>query len=156
MLKAGRIATLQRRALIHAGESFAMETTLTGNSERRVMADARAAGHKINLVYVGLADALISLARVRERVARGGHDIPAQIIMRLYAKSLLNLPAAMDFAERVFLLDNTGTRHRLLVTIDNRQIRHQSQYLPAWAKVAILGAAKLAWRMAICAFNSFL
>jgi predicted ABC-type ATPase len=142
MLKAGRIAALKRRMLIHAGESFAMETTLTGNSERRVMADARAAGYKITLVYVGLANALTSFVRVRERVASGGHDIPAQIIMRRYAKSLVNLPAAIAFAERVFILDNTGARHRLLVTINRGQIRHQSQRLPAWTRVVILEAAK--------------
>jgi predicted ABC-type ATPase len=86
MLKAGRIAAMQRRALIQAGQSFAMETTLTGQSELRMMADAQAAGYKITLVYVGLADALTSLARVRERVARGGHDVPAAIIMRRYKK----------------------------------------------------------------------
>jgi len=140
MLKAGRIAALQRRALIQAAQNFAMETTLTGHSELRVMADARAAGYKITLVYVGLADELTSLARVRERVARGGHDIPAPIIMRRYAKSLANLPAAMDLADRIFILDNTGARHRLLVTVDHGQLRHQSPGMPAWAKAAILDA----------------
>jgi predicted ABC-type ATPase len=130
MLKAGRIAALQRRALIQAGQSFAMETTLTGHSELRMMADAQAAGYKITLVYVGLANALTSLARVRERVARGGHDIPAPIIVRRYAKSLANLAAAIEIADRVFILDNTSARHRLLATIDNGQVRHQSPRMP--------------------------
>ncbi len=142
MLKAGRIAALQRRALIQAAQNFAMETTLTGHSELRVMADAQAAGYKITLVYVGLADALTSLARVRERVARGGHDIPAPIILRRYAKSLANLPAAIEIADRIFILDNTSARHRLLATIDNGQVMHQSPHMPEWAKEAILNAAK--------------
>jgi predicted ABC-type ATPase len=139
MLKAGRIAAVQRRALIQAAQNFAMETTLTGHSELRVMADAQAAGYKITLVYVGLANALTSLARVRERVARGGHDIPATIIMRRYQKSLANLPAAMEIAERLFILDNTGARHRLLVTIDQGRTRHQSLHMPAWVK-RVLGS----------------
>jgi predicted ABC-type ATPase len=142
MLKAGRIAAMQRRALIEAGQSFAMETTLTGHSELRMMADAQAAGYKITLVYVGLADALTSLARVRERVARGGHDIPAPIILRRYAKSLVNLPTAIKFANRTFILDNTGARHRLLVTIDRGQIRHQSSRMPEWAMAAVAETAK--------------
>ncbi len=137
MLKAGRIAALQRRTLIEAGQSLAIETTLTGHSELRVMADAQAAGYKITLVYVGLAKALNSLVRVRERVARGGHDVPAEIIMRRYAKSLANLPAAIAFAERTFILDNTGTRHRLLFTIDHGQLRNRSPSMPAWAIAAI-------------------
>jgi predicted ABC-type ATPase len=77
-----------------------------------------------------LTIALTSLARVRERVARGGHDIPAPIIMRRYAKSLANLPRAIDLADRTFILDNTGPRHRLLATIDNGQVRHQSSRIP--------------------------
>ena len=141
MFKAGRMAALQRRALIQAGQSFALETTLTGHSELRVMADAQAAGYKITLVYVGLADALISLARVRERVARGGHDIPGPIIMRRYCKSLANLRAAIELADRIFILDNTGARHRLLATIDRAQIRHQSPHIPQWTMTAILNAA---------------
>lgn len=140
MLKAGRIAALKRRALIQAGTSFAMETTLTGHSELRVMADAQAAGYKITLVYVGLADALTSLARVRERIARGGHGIPAPVILRRYAKSLANLPAAISLADRIFLLDNTSARHRLLATIDNGQVRHRSPHMPDWAKAAIVDA----------------
>ncbi len=140
MLKAGRIAALQRRALIQTAQNFAMETTLTGHSELRMMADAQAAGYKITLVYVGLADALTSLARVRERVARGGHDIPAPIILRRYAKSLVNLPSAIRFADRIFILDNTSVRHRLLATLDQGQVRHQSPHMPAWAKAAIFDA----------------
>jgi predicted ABC-type ATPase len=117
-----------------------METTLTGHSELRVMANAQAAGYKITLVYVGLADALTSLARVRERVARGGHDVPAHIILRRYAKSLTNLKQAIDLADRTFILDNTGARHRLLVTINQGQVRHKSPRMPEWANAAILNA----------------
>jgi len=141
MLKAGRIAALRRRALIQALQNLAMETTLTGHSEFRMMAEARAANYKITLVYVGLADALTSLARVRERVARGGHNIRAEIIIRRYAKSLANLRAAIEIADRTFILDNTGPRHRLLVTIDRGQVRHRSPRMPEWAKAAILDAA---------------
>jgi predicted ABC-type ATPase len=137
LLQAGRIAVSDRRALIGDGRSFGMETTLTGHSELRVMADARAAGYKITLVFLGLDDPLISLARVRERVARGGHDVPAPIVLRRYAKSLANLPAAIGLADRCFILDNTGHRHRLLITIDEGQVRHPSRFLPDWARRSV-------------------
>jgi predicted ABC-type ATPase len=132
-MRAGRIAASQRRALIESRRNLAIETTLTGHSELRLMADARAAGYKITLVFLGLNDALTSLARVRERVARGGHNVPTPILLRRYTKSLANLPVAINFADRCFLLDNSGSRHRLLATIDQGQVRHQSQHTPAWA-----------------------
>jgi len=137
MLKAGRLATSERRTLIQRGQHLAIETTLTGHSELRVMAEAHAAGYKITLVFLGLDDALTSLARVRERVARGGHDVPVPIILRRYAKSLASLPAAIDLADRCFILDNSQSRHRLLVTIDQGKIRHPSRQLPGWAKKII-------------------
>ena len=43
MLKAGRIAVSERQALTRDGQTFAMETRLTGQSELRVMAGAKAA-----------------------------------------------------------------------------------------------------------------
>jgi len=137
MLKAGRIAAAERRAYIRAGQSFAIETTLTGRSERRIMEEARAAGYKITLVFLGLDDALTALARVRERVAQGGHDVPAPTVLSRYAKSLTNLPAALALADRAFILDNTGPRHRLLLALEDGQPRHVSRQLPAWVRGAL-------------------
>jgi predicted ABC-type ATPase len=90
-------------------------------------------------VFVGVDDALTSLARVRERVAQGGHDIPVPIILRRYAKSLANLPAAVTFADRCFILDNTRGRHKLLLTIDNGRIMATRRGLPDWAMPLIAG-----------------
>jgi predicted ABC-type ATPase len=137
MLKAGRIAAARRRDLLRAGHSFAIETTLTGHSELRVMSDARRAGYKTNLVYVGVDDALTALGRVRERVARGGHDVPSTIVLRRYAKSVANLVIAVPLFDRCFILDNTGNRHRLLATIDKGRVRHASRRLPDWARTVI-------------------
>jgi predicted ABC-type ATPase len=85
MLKAGKLAASRRRALLRARESLAIETTLTGHSELRVMRDARDAGFKVTLVFVNVRNALTSIARVRERVAAGGHDVPSAIVRRRYA-----------------------------------------------------------------------
>jgi predicted ABC-type ATPase len=140
LLKAGRMAASERRRLIQRGQSFAMETTLTGDSELRAMADAQAAGYKTTLLYLGLADALTSLARVRERVAQGGHDVPMPTVLRRYAKSLGNLAAAMDLADRCLILDNTRSRHRLLMTIDDGRVSHASLHLPKWTTKAVAAA----------------
>ena len=137
MLKAGRIAAAERRAYIRGRQSFAIETTLTGQSERRIMEEARAAGYKVTLVFLGLDDALIALARVRERVAQGGHDVPAPTVLARYAKSLANLPAALALTDRAFILDNTGPRHRLLLALEDGQARSVSRQLPTWARNAL-------------------
>lgn len=101
------------------------------------MSDTRRAGYKTNLVYVGVDDALTALGRVRERVARGGHDVPSTIVLRRYAKSVANLVIAVPLFDRCFILDNTGNRHRLLATIDKGRVRHASRRLPDWARTVI-------------------
>ena len=141
MLQAGRIAHEHRVALMRDMRSFAMETTLSGRGELRVLADAKAAGYKITLVFIGLRSAFHSLARVRERVARGGHDVPVPVILRRHARSLAHLPTAMGLADRCFILDNTGMRPRLLISVDQGRVRHISQPLPAWARSLILDHA---------------
>jgi predicted ABC-type ATPase len=142
MLRAGRLAASERRALLKAEQSFAFETTLTGHSEIRVMEQARKAGYKANLVFIGVADGLTALARVREREAVGGHSVPAELVMRRYSKSLTNLPAALRLADRCFILDNTGTRPRLLMTIDGGRARNVSRNLPNWVRRAIPQAVR--------------
>ena len=137
MLRAGRLAATERRALLARGESLAIETTLTGHSELHLLRRARTAGYKTNLVFVGLDDATVALARVREREALGGHSVPADLVLRRYSKSLANLGTALALADRCFVLDNTGNRFRLLLTFDDGQVRHLSRRLPAWAQRAI-------------------
>jgi predicted ABC-type ATPase len=140
MLRAGKIAAGRRDALLNAGESFAIETTLTGHSEQRLMRDARRAGYKINLVFVYVDDARAAVARVRERVARGGHDVPTKIILRRYAKSLVNLPSTVSLADRCFIIDNTQDRPRLLLTIDEGRVRRISRQLQGWVRAAVPSA----------------
>ena len=54
-----------------------------------------------------MAQTRVALQRVAARVARGGHDVPAQDVIRRYARSLENLPRAMQLADKVTILDNS-------------------------------------------------
>jgi predicted ABC-type ATPase len=114
IVQAGRRAVAQRDRLLHAGRTFAIETTLTGHSELEFMRAARLRGYKVNLVYVMLSSAEQSNSRVVLRVAAGGHDVPEQDVFRRFGRSLENLPAAMKASDRVRILDNSGRSYRLV------------------------------------------
>lgn len=101
------------------------------------MRDASAAGFKVNLVYVGIPNAAASAARVSTRVQAGGHDVALAETDRRYARTMGNLPEAMRIADRTFVLDNSGERHRLLLTRENDRTRFEARSLPAWAVAAI-------------------
>ncbi|UCZ57662.1 zeta toxin family protein [Desulfurispirillum indicum] len=76
---------------IIAGEDFAFETTLAGRSYVRLIERLREEGWRVELIYLALADVEMSKMRVAERVAHGGHNIPAKDIVRRFPRSLNNL-----------------------------------------------------------------
>jgi len=114
-LQASRIALAERTARLAAGESFVVETTLSGHSEIELMRRAAVLGFKVNLVFVGLAHPDLSSNRVALRVTRGGHDVPQEDVTRRFGRILANLPVAMAAAERTIILDNSGRRPRLVL-----------------------------------------
>lgn len=132
--KAGRIAIEQRHALLKLGCSFAIETTLSGQSECAFMKDALDRGFKVNLVFVGISSVLQSRSRVAERILRGGHAVPPADIERRFGRSMSHLTQAIQIAHRVLLLDNSGKRLRLLVSCENGRIKHISAHLPRWVQ----------------------
>lgn len=76
VIQAGRQAVAERRAHLLARRSFAIETTLTGNSSLDLIHQAITSDYKINLVFIGLDDVALSMARVASRVLAGGHNVP--------------------------------------------------------------------------------
>lgn len=88
---AGRLYLAEIETCIEAGEDFAFETTLSGKSYVKLIARLKAAGWEVQLFYLALPGADLSKSRVAERVAHGGHHIPAKDIERRYPRSLKNL-----------------------------------------------------------------
>ena len=131
-IQSGRLAVRERAALLGAGQSFAIETTLTGHSELDLMRAAACAGFKVNLVYVGLRDVQHSIGRVLERVARGGHDVPLADLLRRFDRSLANLPEAMQLADRVILIDNSGKRRQLVLSREGGRVKYAAPSPPGW------------------------
>jgi predicted ABC-type ATPase len=138
ILEAGKIALRQRSELLAAKQPFAIETTLSGNSEIRLMRDAANAGYKVNLAFVGIESALISQGRVTHRVSLGLHFVPSDDIIRRYPRSMENLPIAMRLAARSILLDNTGEGFRLLLIREQGRKPTVAKKLPAWLVRAVL------------------
>jgi predicted ABC-type ATPase len=101
------------------------------------MARAATAGFKVNLVYVGLDDVKLSLRRVATRVAKGGHDIARDDILRRYGRSMASLRQILPLIDRVFVFDNSESRRRLVFCREDGRTKFISKSLPAWAEKAI-------------------
>jgi len=73
--------------LVEAGADFVVETTLANLTYAQKLPDWRRRGYLVSLVYVRLDSAEDAIARVRKRVAAGGHGIPEDVIRRRFGKS---------------------------------------------------------------------
>ncbi|MDR6935457.1 hypothetical protein [Luteibacter sp. 3190] len=97
------------RRLDHAvatGSAYAFETTLGGNTvPRRIAAAART--HDVLMWFCGLSSPEQHIARVRARVAAGGHDIPEAKIRERYLTAMENLIALMPSIASLQIYDNS-------------------------------------------------
>jgi len=105
---AGRLMLQRMKALIEARSDFAFETTLSGRTYLPLLRTMRVAGYRIRLEFLWVADLAVSRERVRQRVTKGGHDIPGSVQERRFHAGIRNL--AIDyrrFCDHWRLFDNT-------------------------------------------------
>jgi predicted ABC-type ATPase len=88
---AARQVLISAERHIKKGESFAVETTLAGMHYLQRMVDARNRSFEVVLVYIGTENVEINLARIRDRVLTGGHDVPESDVRRRYQRSFKSL-----------------------------------------------------------------
>ena len=91
LLAASRLFLGGIESCIAQREDFAFETTLAGRSYLKLIRRLRVEGWRVELIYLALPTMEMSKLRVAERVAHGGHNIPAADIERRFARSLRNL-----------------------------------------------------------------
>ena len=148
-----------RRLLEFAIESrmnFALETTLGGTTIPRLLNEAAATGVRVLVWFVGLASPQQHIARVRARVAAGGHDIPEEMILERWDNSRRNLVLLMPFLTELRVFDNSqesdpqaGTipmPRQLLYCRDGAIVDPPFELLsmtPEWAKPIVAQALKL-------------
>lgn len=137
IVRAGRIAVERRGLLLRDRENVSIETTLSGNSALSFMSRAAVLGYQITLIYVGIQSVELSAARVRDRVASGGHDVPDDAIVRRYPDSINRLAQALEIAHNAFIFDNSGEVRRLLLQRVEKATLAVEPNLPKWFRQAV-------------------
>lgn len=107
---AGRIMLAQIAAHVRRQDSFAFETTLSGRVYACRIPQWRAQGYEVNLWFLSLPDPETAIARVRQRVREGGHDVPEAVIRRRFDAGRRNFETVYrPLADSWVLYDNSGT-----------------------------------------------
>jgi predicted ABC-type ATPase len=136
---AQRVADEERLASVVLRRSFVTETVLSDPVGAKVamLNDARGRGYEVWLFFIGIGSPELSRARVHERVSsRKGHDVPADKIEARYARTLANLPRAIEAASIAVLFDNdlAEAPYRFVALFEQGSLVRSSALRPEWAK----------------------
>ena len=108
-VRAGRIMLEQIHEHVRKGEGFAFETTLSGRIYMRLIPRWQAEGYIVKLFFLRLPLPEMAIARVRQRVAAGGHNVPEDVIRRRFDAGREHFESSYKpLADEWVLYDNSG------------------------------------------------
>jgi len=135
---------------------YAFETTLGANTMTALIGEASKT-HAVHVWFCGLDSPERHIARVRARVARGGHDIPEEKIRQRYEKSQVNLIGLLPALDVLNVYDNSTEAGddgeipdpRLLLHVEQGRVLYPSDVeelarTPEWAMAIVEAALELA------------
>jgi predicted ABC-type ATPase len=105
--RAWEYGRLQLKTAIANGTNYAFETTLGAKTIPDMLA-AAAQTHNVVMVFCGLSSPEQHIARVRSRVASGGHDIPENKIRERWVGSRANLIKLLPRLAHLLVFDNSS------------------------------------------------
>lgn len=118
-IEAGRLQLERIEVLLNKEVNFSIETTLATKSYVSLIHRAKAKGYKVKLLFFWLPSPEVAIARVRKRVAEGGHNIPEDVIRRRYKAGLRNLfERYMPIVDSWQLRSNADSESQLIAMAD--------------------------------------
>ena len=122
-IEAGRLMLSRIKELLYKNESFSIETTLATRSYFRLIDKAHQQGYKVTLLYFWLKSPEQAIERVAERVSKGGHNIPQDIIIRRYYEGIDNLfKIYTPIVDTWVLVNNSETPRGIIATGGKDQV----------------------------------
>jgi predicted ABC-type ATPase len=139
---AAAVAAAARNECLAQRQSFATETVFSHPSKVALLRAANDAGYRTYLHIVLIPESL-AVARVAERVADGGHQVPEDKVRGRYARLWGHLAIAIGVVNEARVYDNSDPRTplRLIATyIDGH--RAGTPEWPAWVPDELRAAGR--------------
>ena len=113
--RAANIAAVTRiyswlEASIAAYQTIGVETVLSTEKYRALVLAAKAHGFEVRLIYILLSSPELAVERVKLRVGKGGHHVPATKIRQRRVRSLKQLPWFLKNSDLAWIFDNSGAK----------------------------------------------
>ncbi|OEU46426.1 MAG: hypothetical protein BA862_10075 [Desulfobulbaceae bacterium S3730MH12] len=134
--RAATLATRIREDLINQGASFCFETVFSHESKIDFIANAKARGYQITLIYIHLNNPGLNEARVHQRVSEGGHNVPTEKIYSRIPRTIKHVEIALSLVDEARLLDNSfqDNPFQQVAVLKSGKCEKLISPLPEWAK----------------------
>jgi len=90
LLTAGKLLLKELDRLAAARADFSFESTLSGQAYATRLRTWRAAGYRIESVFLKLASVRLAVRRIADRVKQGGHHVPTADVHRRFERGWRN------------------------------------------------------------------
>ena len=105
-IQGGKIAIDRINDCLKKDVSFTQETTLSGHKTELTASRAKEQGYYVRLYYVGLDTMDECIARIENRVKRGGHDIRDEDVQRRFAGRWEAVSKILPYCDEARFFDN--------------------------------------------------
>jgi predicted ABC-type ATPase len=101
-------------ASIDVHQTIGVETVLSTPKYRRLVVKAKQRGFDVRLIYIYVDTIERQLERIQVRVAKGGHDVPAEKVAARRDRSFAELPWFFWRANQAWIMDNSGAEPKIV------------------------------------------
>jgi predicted ABC-type ATPase len=119
-IKAGKLVLQQIDEYAKRGLDFAFETTLSGKSYVKLLTHLKDTGYAVHLFFLWIPSAELAIARIKDRIFDGGHNVPAIDVRRRFKRGIINFFEIYEpLLDSWMLFDNSKTRPFLIAKRKN-------------------------------------
>lgn len=96
----------QVNTFIEKGIDFTLESTLSDSYILETIKTSRDNNYYIRLYYIAVNTAEESIRRIQNRIRKGGHNVPDNIVLARFQHRLDDLIAILPYCNESFIYDN--------------------------------------------------
>lgn len=114
-IKAGKLVLQQIQDYSGRGVDFAFETTLSGKAYVNLLSGLKGKGYALHLFFLWIPSPDLAIARIKDRVAEGGHHVPAEDVRRRFVRGIRNFFKLYEpMLDSWILFDNSKAKPHLI------------------------------------------
>lgn len=114
-IKAGKLVLQQIHEFAGRNVTFAFETTLAGKSYVNLLKELKLKAYALHLFFLWIPSPELAIARIKDRVLEGGHNVPAEDVRRRFRRGLDNFSKLYEpLLDSWMLFDNSKAKPVLI------------------------------------------